>query len=69
MSAVVNGRASRVRGYSVGWARFHRWCASTLLGVRSRIEGRLPSGPCLVAAKHQSMYETLELLLILDQPW
>lgn len=51
-----------------GWARYHRWCAAALLGLRSRIEGSVPEGPVLVAAKHQSMYETLELLLLLDRP-
>lgn len=57
-----------VRRQAVRWARFHRWCARRLLGVRSRIEGEIPSGPLLFASKHQSMYETLELLVILDDP-
>jgi len=51
-----------------GWARYHRWCARLLLGIRSRIEGRPRQGPTLVAAKHQSMFETIEMLLILDRP-
>ena len=58
----------RLRNYAVGWARFHRWCAQVLLGIRTRIEGERPSGPALIAVKHQSMYETIELLLILDKP-
>lgn len=58
----------RIRPYAVGWARFHRWCAKYLLGIESRIEGTVPTGAVLVASKHQSMYETLELLVILDQP-
>jgi len=59
---------ARLRRYVVGWARFHRWCAVNLLGIRSHTEGPVPHGPLLYAAKHQSMYETLELLLILDRP-
>lgn len=59
---------ARLRRYAVGWARFHRLCATYLLGVRSRVEGRVPTDPVLIAAKHQSMYETLELLVILDEP-
>ena len=60
--------AGAVRRYGLGWACFHRWCARWLLGIRSRVEGEMPQGAVLVAAKHQSMYETLELLLLLPQP-
>jgi 1-acyl-sn-glycerol-3-phosphate acyltransferase len=50
------------------WARYHRWCARVLLGVKSQVEGRLPTGAVLVAAKHQSMFETIDFLLLLDRP-
>jgi 1-acyl-sn-glycerol-3-phosphate acyltransferase len=51
-----------------GWARYHRWCAALLLGIRSRIEGEPPQGSVIVAAKHQSMFETIEMLLIAKRP-
>lgn len=51
-----------------GWARFHRWCARWLLGIQTRLEGALPDGPALVAVKHESMYETVEMLLLLRDP-
>ncbi len=57
-----------LRRHAVGWTRFHSWCARNLLGIRSRIEGPVPEGCVLIAAKHQSMYETLELLRILHEP-
>ena len=57
-----------LRGYAKGWARFHRASAAAILGIRSRIEGAPPTGSVLVAAKHQSMFETLEMLLLLDHP-
>jgi 1-acyl-sn-glycerol-3-phosphate acyltransferase len=50
------------------WARYHRWCAALLLGVRSCIEGQPRQGAVIVAAKHQSMFETIEILIILDHP-
>ncbi|HLL59380.1 MAG TPA: lysophospholipid acyltransferase family protein [Allosphingosinicella sp.] len=50
------------------WARYHRWCAALLLGVRSRVEGNVPTGAVIVAAKHQSMFETIEMLLLLKKP-
>lgn len=57
-----------IRGWAHLWVRFHRFCARYLLGIRSRIEGAPPSGAALVPVKHQSMYETLEIILMLDQP-
>lgn len=51
-----------------GWARYHRWCARYILGIRTRVEGRRPEGPVLVASKHQSMFETIEMLLLLKEP-
>ncbi|WP_136163484.1 lysophospholipid acyltransferase family protein [Sphingomonas flavalba] len=50
------------------WALFHHWCARVLLGITTRVEGVLPVGPALVAVKHESMFETLEMLLLLDRP-
>lgn len=60
------GRAVLIR-HALAWARYHRWAARNILGLSSRIEGERPR-PALYAAKHQSMYETLELALMLDAP-
>ncbi|MEA3030939.1 MAG: 1-acyl-sn-glycerol-3-phosphate acyltransferase [Sphingomonadales bacterium] len=57
-----------IRRWSHLWAGFHRWCASHILGISSRIEGTPPKGAALVAVKHQSMYETMEVVLMLDEP-
>lgn len=57
-----------VRGVTYYWAAYHRLCAVLILGIRTRIEGRPPSEPCIVAAKHQSMYETLEVILLMRDP-
>jgi 1-acyl-sn-glycerol-3-phosphate acyltransferase len=57
-----------IRGWAYAWVRFHRWCARHILGITTRIEGTPPKGALLVAVKHQSMYETLEIVLMLDQP-
>lgn len=51
-----------------GWVVTHHWLAEHVLGFRLRIEGELPRGPHLFAVKHQSMYETLEMLRITDLP-
>jgi 1-acyl-sn-glycerol-3-phosphate acyltransferase len=57
-----------IRRWAHLWARFHRWCARYILGIATRVEGVPPGGAALVAVKHQSMYETLEIVLMLDQP-
>jgi len=57
-----------LRGVTHFWVRFHHLCARYLLGIRPRVEGEIPRGPMLVAAKHQSMYETMELVLLLHEP-
>ena len=48
----------------------HRWCARwTILGIaRPLSRARRPAGPVLYAAKHQAMFETLELQRMLDGP-
>lgn len=50
------------------WVWWHYLCAELILGIRTRVEGRLPEGPVLVAGKHQSMYETLEVVRLLPDP-
>lgn len=50
------------------WTRFHRWCAAALLGICGQVEGVAPTGSVLVAGKHQSFYEAIDILLLLDDP-
>ena len=57
-----------LRRWVHGWVRFHRRCAAAILGIRSRVEGGPPCGPAIVAVKHQSMFETLEIILLLREP-
>lgn len=55
--------------YSHGWARFHGAAARWIMGVRTQVSGAaLPDGPVLYAAKHEAMYETLELPYRLGGP-
>ena len=51
-----------------GWAHFHHWIAKSLLGIDTRIEGAVPPGAYLIAVKHQSMFETIEMLLVARIP-
>ena len=54
--------------YVRGWVQFHHWAARVLLGIATRVEGTMPPGPVLYAAKHQAMFETLELTRLIDAP-
>ena len=57
-----------VIAHATVWTTFHRWAARVLLGIHIRVEGTRPEGPALYAAKHQAMFETLELQRMLDGP-
>ena len=52
----------------LSWAEIHHWLARHILGIHVRVEGRIPSGPHLIAVKHESMFETLEMMLITNAP-
>lgn len=50
------------------WVGLNRSLAANVLGVRSKVVGTLPSGPCLIAVKHQSMFETIEIVRLAATP-
>ena len=50
------------------WVGFHHWLARYVLRIRTRVEGAIPPGPQLIAVKHESMFETLEMLRLSRLP-
>ena len=50
------------------WGRYHYACARYILGIRVQIEGDLPTSQVLYAIKHESFFETIELLRIFNRP-
>jgi 1-acyl-sn-glycerol-3-phosphate acyltransferase len=66
--AAVPFGTKAVRAVPNAWGRFHRRCCAWILGVRTKIEGELPRGAVLVVGKHQSMYETIEAVVIFRNP-
>ena len=52
----------------LSWVEFHHWLAVHVLGIRISVEGTVPPGAHLVAVKHQSMLETLEMVRITHLP-
>ena len=66
ISALFGQRA--IVAHAFVWTRFHRWATRWLLGIRIRVEGDRPTGPAFYVCKHQAMFETIELQLMLDGP-
>lgn len=50
------------------WAQWFLWAARVFVGVRLRIEGKIPQHAVIVAAKHQAGYETIAVLALFDSP-
>lgn len=50
------------------WSGFHHWLVKNVLGIRFEWEGEIPTGPFLIAVKHQAMVETVEALRFARTP-
>ncbi|GAB5483315.1 MAG: lysophospholipid acyltransferase family protein [Parasphingorhabdus sp.] len=50
------------------WSRYHYLCARIILGIRVEIKGEIRNEPLLYVFKHESMFETIDLLRIFDKP-
>ena len=50
------------------WCHWHRWCCRHLLGIHIVVEGRLPDHPVLVAIRHESFFEAIDLPALLHNP-
>jgi len=50
------------------WARATLWGLALFCGTGMRVMGKVPDGGVLVASKHMSMWDTLALYIVLDDP-
>lgn len=62
------GSHRRFRGVVKSWSRWHRTCVRHLLGINMQIEGKMPEGSVLVAIKHESFFEAIDIPGLLDYP-
>lgn len=53
---------------ATAWSRFHRGCARWILGQIVVVDGDMPLGPYLYIIKHESMFETIDMLCLFDRP-
>ena len=58
----------RFRAIANGWSAYHRFCTRYLLGIRIVVTGALPAGPLLVACKHESFFEAIDMPKIVANP-
>jgi 1-acyl-sn-glycerol-3-phosphate acyltransferase len=50
------------------WAAATLWGLKAFAGIAMRVTGNVPKGGVLVASKHMSMWDTLALYVVLDDP-
>lgn len=66
-AALVFGREAFIR-VVLGWSAFHRACVTYILGIKVVIEGPLPGKGVLVALRHESFFEAIDLPNLLARP-
>ncbi|MEM7688968.1 MAG: lysophospholipid acyltransferase family protein [Pseudomonadota bacterium] len=58
--AVARGREP-LRGVVATWGKWHRWCLKHILAIEIVLQGELPDGPVLIAVKHESYFEAIDM--------
>ena len=58
--AIPLGR-DKLRGVVAAWGRWHRWCLQSIVGIRVVREGELPDKAVLIAVKHESYFEAIDM--------
>ncbi len=58
--AIPFGREALKKVVAV-WGKWHRWCVSSLLGITIVQEGIIPDEPVLIAVKHESFFEAIDM--------
>jgi 1-acyl-sn-glycerol-3-phosphate acyltransferase len=52
----------------LSWVDLNHWLCRHLLEIGTQVIGAIPPGPHLIAVKHQSMFETLEMVRLSKPP-
>lgn len=50
------------------WGDWHFWCVQTLLGIRIVQHGSIPDKPVLIAVKHESFFEAIDMPRLFSFP-
>ncbi|GMN04126.1 lysophospholipid acyltransferase family protein [Erythrobacter sp. MTPC3] len=65
--AVPFGR-ERLRGVVATWGVWHRWCVCNIIGIEIVQEGVIPDEPVLIAVKHESFFEAIDMPRLFSFP-
>jgi 1-acyl-sn-glycerol-3-phosphate acyltransferase len=57
-----------VQGVATRWSRYHRGCVTGLLGIRIAMDGAFPARDVLVAVKHESFFEAIDMPNLVINP-
>ncbi len=70
MAATLPFPRAAIQGFVRAWTHGLRWVMRRLVGIRFEARGtdNLPQGPCVIAAKHQSAWDTFAFYLLLEDP-
>jgi 1-acyl-sn-glycerol-3-phosphate acyltransferase len=52
----------------LSWADLNHWLATNVLGIFTKVDGVIPDGPYLIAVKHETMFETTEMIRLSKLP-
>lgn len=64
----VIARPAALRAVVARWGHWHLWCVEHLLGIRVVLDGVLPTGPVLIAVKHESFFEAIDTPRLFTAP-
>lgn len=69
LPALLGPRSWSVKGIEL-WSGAVLWGLRSICGLRFEVRGRehIPAGPCIVAGKHQAMWDTVAIPLIVRDP-
>ncbi len=69
LPALLGPRSWSVKGIEI-WGRLTLWGLKVICGLRYEVRGRehMPAGPCIVAGKHQAMWDTVTLPVVVKDP-
>lgn len=64
----VIARQRWLRPIVAKWGGWHLWCVENVLGIEVVLDGALPTGPVLIAIKHEAFFEAIDTPRLFTDP-
>ncbi|UAB78766.1 1-acyl-sn-glycerol-3-phosphate acyltransferase [Erythrobacter sp. SCSIO 43205] len=65
--AVPMGQVA-LKGVVARWGDWHHWCVQNILGIKVVQDGVIPDEPVLIAVKHESFFEAIDMPRLFSFP-